>query len=213
MKNINFLFLVRVLIVVAMIVASVVLYPKLPEIIPTHWGFDGQADAWGRKLYAAFIGPAISVAVLVLFPFLSKLDPKKENYKKFKGSWEILQTALVSFFGFIFILQMYFSLDGQYSYLMGRAIMAGVGVLFIVMGNLLGKIRQTYFIGFRNPWTLNDPEVWQKSHRVAGWVMVIFGIVFVFEALVWSFVIPVFIVSILSIVLIPTVYSYVISRK
>jgi len=212
MKN-KTLFWVRFFIVIAMIVAGIALYPSLPETIPTHWGLSGEADAWGPKLLGILIGPVIATFMLLLFPLLSKLDPKKENYEKFKGSWEVLQTALIGFFAYVFALQKYFSLNEQYSYLMGRLIMGGVGALFIVMGNLLGKIKQSFFIGFRTPWTLSDPEVWQKTHRVAGWAMLIGGVAFVLEALVWQFVVPVFVVSIVSIVVIPMVYSYLISKK
>ncbi|KFN89076.1 hypothetical protein TMUPMC115_2304 [Tetragenococcus muriaticus PMC-11-5] len=35
-----------------------------------------------------------------------------------------------------------------------------VGVVFIVLGNYLHKVKQNYTIGIRIPWTLNSKENW-----------------------------------------------------
>jgi uncharacterized membrane protein len=44
----------------------------------------------------------------------------------------------------------------------------GVGLLLAVIGNELGHVRPNYFVGIRTPWTLADPEVWRRTHRVGG---------------------------------------------
>jgi uncharacterized membrane protein len=212
MKNKGILFYSRITIVLSMFVVGVLVYSKLPETIPTHWGFDGMADAWGPK-YKVFLTPVLSLAMLVLFPLLSKLDPKAENYKFFKKPWEVLQTVLVVFFGLIFALQVYFSLNVDVDGVMDNIMLMSVGVMFMVIGNLLGKIRHNYFIGFKTPWTLADPEVWQKSQRFAGWVMFAGGLVFFVNSFFQLLVVPMFIIVVASVVIVPTVYSYLVSRK
>ena len=41
------------------IIAGIVLWDKLPEKIPTHWGFNGKADGWSSKGFAVFGIPAL----------------------------------------------------------------------------------------------------------------------------------------------------------
>ena len=42
--------------------AHLVFYPALPETVPIHWGFDGQADGWGSKA---------TILVMAALPFLA----------------------------------------------------------------------------------------------------------------------------------------------
>lgn len=211
MKSKSFYF--RLLLVAGMIFASLLLYSKLPDTIPTHWGVSGQPDDWGSKRWAAWLIPGISIVFMFLFPLLAKIDPKSENYKKFSGPYEIIQTLLISFMSFIFFLQYYFTFYPAQQALMTPIMLSAMGVMFIVMGNLMGKVRQNFFVGLKTPWTLADPEVWQKSQRFAGWLFVIAGIIFLLEAWLQLYLMPVFIFMILAIILVPTLYSYVLFRK
>jgi uncharacterized membrane protein len=77
----------------------------------------------------------------------------------------------------------------------------------------MGKVRQNYFVGLKTPWTLNDPEVWQKSQRFAGWAFVLAGLAFIIEAIVWFAVVPVFFAAMAVMVILPIAYSYLLSRK
>ena len=52
-----------------------------------------------------------------------------------------------------------------------------LAVLLIVVGNYLPKTRQNSFIGIRTPRTLSDEAVWNKVHRLAGFVWMVAGIV------------------------------------
>ncbi len=203
----------RIIIVIAMVIASIILYPKLPDIIPTHWNFKGQPDDWGAKWWAAWLIPGISLLLLGLFPILAKIDPRHKNYKKFTGVWEIIQTVIIAFFGFVFIMQYYITLVPENQNLMEPIMFSAVGLMFIVLGNYMGKVRQNYFVGIKTPWTLHDKEVWQKTHRLGGWVFAIGGLVFLINAWVQIFEGPIFFITILAIVLIPVVYSYLISKK
>lgn len=206
-------FILRLVIVIVMFIGTILLYPQLPDVIPIHWNFHGQPDDWGAKTWAAWLIPGISLLMIILFPILAKIDPRHKNYKKFSGAWEVIQTVIIAFFGFIFFVQYYMTLYPENQNLMEPIMLSAVGIMFIVLGNYMGKIRQNYFVGIKTPWTLHDPEVWQKTHRLGGWVFVIAGIVFLFEAWTGLFIGPVFFITVAGVVLIPVVYSYVISKK
>lgn len=203
----------RVTLVALMFIAGVVLYPSLPNMIPTHWGFEGQPNQWSSKTWGTWIIPTMSFVFLILFPLLPKLDPKRENYKNFKKSWDVIQTSLVAMMAYMYAVTMYVTFYPEYNNLVGRAVMIGIGILFVVLGNVMGKVRQNYFVGLKTPWTLEDPGVWQKSQRFAGWMFVFAGLVFIIEAITWFAVMYVFFVVIAATVIAPIVYSYLLSRK
>lgn len=84
MKSKSLIF--RLILVLGMFVTTAIVYSKLPDQIPTHWGVTGQADQWGDKTWAAWMMPGMGLIFLFMFPFLAKIDPKKENYKNF---WQV----------------------------------------------------------------------------------------------------------------------------
>ena len=206
-------FIFRFLIIMAMIVATVVLYPGLPEIIPIHWNFEGIADDWGSKMWAVWIMPGISILMLFLFPLLAKIDPRTKNYEKFSGVYEFFQTLFILFFAFIFFIQYFMIFYPEKNELMSPIMFSALGILFIFLGNYMGKVRQNYFVGIRTPWTLSDPDVWQKSQRLSGWLFVLGGLVFLLQAWLSLPIFWVFIGVIGILVLIPVIYSYVLYSK
>ena len=58
----------------------------------------------------------------------------------------------------------------------GRATGLLIGVLFLFIGNMMGKLKSNYFIGCRTPWALADPDVWNKTQRMGGYVFFITGL-------------------------------------
>jgi len=61
----------------------------------------------------------------------------------------------------------------------GRVIVSAVLLFFMVLGNYLGNVRPNYFVGIRTPWTLENPETWQATHRLGGRLM-FFGALILF---------------------------------
>ncbi|HAI98815.1 TPA: hypothetical protein DCL30_04765 [Candidatus Peribacteria bacterium] len=204
---------VKILIVAGMFLAGALLYPKLPDIITTHWGVSGQPDGWMPKAYGTWLLPGLTLLMTILFPIFSRLDPKQENYPLFARTWEIIQIAMIAMMAYIFAVQLYASIHPEASALVGRFILLGVGALFVVIGNYMGKIRQNFFVGLRTPWSLSDPEVWSRSQRFGGWMFVLGGLAFMAEAAIWKYEIPVFIAVITAVVVVPVVYSYVLYRQ
>jgi len=79
-------------------------------------------------------------------------------------------------------------------------------VLFIVIGNYMPKCRQNYTMGIKLPWTLNDEENWNKTHRLAGKIWVAGGILIVISALLQCFWICFAVFAVMLFV--PFVYSW-----
>ena len=87
-----------------------------------------------------------------------------------------------------------------------------LGIVFAIVGNYLPKCRQNYTIGIKLPWTLDDTENWNKTHRLAGFLWVIGGIVFLIGAFLPGGAVLT-LVTALVMVLVPTGYSYMLYRK
>ena len=205
--------ILQAILIVGMFVAAAAAYPRLPDRIPLHWGIDGQPNGWTDKTFGLWLLPVMTLGLAVLFALLQSIDPKKQNYASFRRPWEILQLALTCFFTYVFALQLWASLAAPAGTAMVRAIIAGVGVLFLVLGNFMGKIRQNFFIGLRTPWSLSDPEVWQKSQRIGGRSFVAGGVLLLLGA-ASGVVYPSLLIGIIVLVaLVPVVASYVFYRR
>jgi len=210
MKKNIYLF-IRILFVVAMFVAGIFFYKDLPEMIPTHWGINGKIDDYSKKEFFVFLIPAITLAMVAIFKIGQLMDPKKERYELFKKEWEIIQTSIVVFMSYMYFITIYLSFNQTQR--IEPLLFIGMGILFMLIGNYMGKIRQNYTVGFKLPWTIDNEEVWNKTNRLGGYMFVLLGIVFLIESyILWN---PAYvIVSFLLItIFIPTIYSYVLYRK
>jgi len=201
------------LIVLGMFAAAAILYPQLPALVPTHWNFAGQADQFSGKAFGTWLLPVITLLMAILFPVFRRIDPKSENYEAFAHTWNVLQLCFTAFFAYVFGIQMLATLHPAESAMVGRYIILGVGALFIIIGNYMGKIRQNYFVGLRTPWSLADPVVWQKSQRFGGWAFVFGGLAIIGQSVFLGDNPWLFFGIILAMALLPIVYSYLIFKR
>ena len=86
-----------------------------------------------------------------------------------------------------------------------------VGLIFVVIGNYMPKCKQSYTIGIKIPWTLNNEENWNKTHRFAGFLWVICGVVIMLTGIFGGFII--FFAITLVMIIAPIIYSYILHRR
>ena len=183
-------------------------YKELPDQMPIHWNAAGEVDGYAPKALAVFGFPVFFAALELLMFFVILNDPKKQNQSNIMrqlGFWSLPAIEIVVYTATIF--------SGLgYDLPITTIAMLLVGVMFIVVGNYMPKAKQNYTIGIKLPWTLDDTENWNKTHRLAGFLWVIGGIVFIIGAfLPGGAVLTLF--AILVMVLVPTGYSYMLYRK
>ena len=191
---------------------SVYVYPHLPPRVPIHWDWRGQADRWGSPFSGAFLSFFITLALYFLLLVIPALDPRRANYARFTDTYRFLRLVLVLFMVGLHWATLAGSLGWPVP--MDRVVMAGVSALFLVLGNVMGRIRPTWFVGIRTPWTLSDEGVWTRTHRLGGRVWVAAGLAGITGGLMGG---PaarvVFLTAMGAAVLIPVVYSYIDFRK
>lgn len=140
--------------------------PSLPENIPLHWNAQGVLDNTGSKWNALFL-PGVTLLLALMMELLPRLDPKKENYKKFGGAYQAIKLLLVLFMLGLCLCMLYLAyVPGGLP--MGRVSTAGVGLLLCVLGNYMPKFKCNYFVGIKTPWALASETVWRKTHRLGG---------------------------------------------
>ena len=190
------------------IVAGLILWNRLPEQMPTHWGMDGQVDGWSGKVFGIFGLPLILLAVHWLCALATfYADPKKQNHSDKILHLVLWITPVLSLLlhSFVYAAALGMAID------MNMMMPIFLGLLFTVIGNYLPKCKQNYTIGIRIPWTLDSEENWNKTHRFAGILWVIGGLtvlVLGFFGAVWVYI-PIMI----AMTIVPVVYSFLLYRK
>ena len=202
---------IRILLTLSMFFVGIFFYNNLPNIIPIHWNINGQIDRYSPKNIAIFIFPIITLIMVIILRLSQYIDPKKARYETFKKEWEIMQTVITAFMVYIYFIIIYLSLNQSQK--IEPLLFIGMGALFIIIGNYLGKIRQNYMIGFKLPWTIANEDVWNKTNRLGGYMFVIFGIIFLLEAyFLWNSAYVIFLFMLL-VIFVPIIYSYLLYKK
>jgi immunity protein, SdpI family len=198
---------IPLLIVLAAVTASAIVYPRLPETMPTHWNLAGQPDGWSNRWWGAWLLPLFLVGMWALVQILPRIDPRGGNYAKFGGAFEGIIVTIMLFMLGMHIVVLRAALG--YPVAMKRIVPVGIGVLFIVIGNLLPRARPNWFVGIRTPWTLSSDRVWQKTHRLGGHLFVAGGVIITVAALAWVSWAHVILITVATLcAVIVTVYSY-----
>lgn len=192
--------------IAAALAVAAYLYPTLPEQIPTHWNAAGEVDGYTAKPWGVLILPGCAVLTWVLMKLVPIISPKGFRTDTFADVINVLQVALIGFFSTITMLVL-LEANGVNTYINNFIVLA-IGVLFLVLGNFMGKMRKNFFIGIRTPWTLASDEVWARTHRLGGWTFMLGGIAIIVGAL--GGMTPGWMAAIIATVaLIPVGYSFV----
>ena len=191
---------------------SVWAYPRLPETVATHWNLQGTPDGYSSRFWVVAVMPLVTLGLTGLFNVLPKVDPRRENYAKFLDSYWLIANAVLVFTGVADALILANGLG--YTVQVDRLLPLGVGLLFAFLGNYLTRVEPNWFVGIRTPWTLSSDAVWRKTHRTAGWLFVVGGLVIALGAFAPRGVLaPLFVATIVLVAGIPVVQSYVLWRR
>ena len=137
----------------------------------------------------------------------------KKNYEFFTGTYRAIRILIHTLLSVIYFIAIQSALnESDFS---GKWVLILILLFLAFMGNYMKNIKSNFFIGIRTPWTLDNKEVWKKTHELAGKVWFYTGLIvaivllFLPEKLMIWITLPVFAI----IVLIPVVYSYILFNK
>lgn len=210
-------FSVSVMLTLVALVGSLCLYQfarqHWPPEVPTHFDLSGVADAHTSRdsLFGLWLfAPLLMVGWLGLTLALPWLSPQSFEVDPFRATYEQLMALVNGFFFYIHGALLFCPLWAE-----GRTatfVIAGVFLLFALLGNLMGKVRRNFWIGVRTPWTLADVGVWNATHRHAAYVYTAAGLLGFGAVVLGVNLIVVFVVFMVA-VLWPAVYSLLEYRR
>ncbi len=192
------------------ILFGLIMWDKLPDSVATHWGFDGAADGFGTKPLAVFCLPILLLLLHLVCLFFTMRDNSGRGQSKKALDIIFWLVPLTSLFSNGLVYAAAFGRTFDFSILLPLSL----GITFIFVGNYLPKVKQNMTLGIKVSWTLSNEENWNRTHRLAGKVWVICGIVSLFSIfLPGEALIPVSLCIAVAAAGIPIVYSYCIYKK
>ena len=219
-KNVTPFAIIATVLAVINLIVLVVLICLLPDTVPIHFNVDMVVDRMGSPAWLVVFG---ILPVLIALGLIFELVLRKREYQN-RRVMQIFMSLLAVFFawfGWVFygIVSCGAEMGEKVSVSMSLLIMLPLGLILIVFGNYLPKIRRNRTLGLKLPWTLKNEECWNKTHRFSGYVTIIAGAILSIGAIicgvldidVYSFI---FLgVAILLFIIAPTIYSAVIYKK
>lgn len=192
------------------ILAGLILWNRLPETLPTHWGADGAVDGWGGRAFVVCFLPLLMLGIFWLMGALALLDRRNRGNNERPMARTMLVIPLVSLVasGSIYA----YALGASFSPFMLLPVL--MSAMFLILGNYMPKCKLNYTFGIKTKWALANEENWNRTHRFGGRVWVFGGILMLVCALL-----PVGVgmiamtVLILLMIALPFAYSYLMYRR
>lgn len=209
MKSARMLIVSTVYVAIAVGVA-IWLWPHMPARVPSHWGIDGHPNGYASRFRVVAMWPLLILGMALLATVLPRISPKRFEMESFAGIYAALMLVIQ---GTMLVLGVAAMLAGAgHAVPMATIAPLAAGVLLMVLGNYMGKLRRNFFMGVRTPWTLTSEAVWERTHRLAGRTYVLGGVAMVVLALAgalsgWA------LAAVVVVLLIPHVCSYFIYRR
>ncbi|HNV01443.1 MAG TPA: SdpI family protein [archaeon] len=197
--------------ILVLFVASFYFAPMIPETVAVHWNASGVADGYAGKDFGLYFLPILTIIIAVILVFIPKLDPLKKNILESWNKYLTMVIFFIGFMGYLHFLTIYWNLGNQFNF--STFIAPAFGVLFFYIGWFIKDVKQNYFVGIRTPWTLNNKEVWEKTHKFGGKLFQLSGIIAILGMFFENISIFLIIAPVILSAIIITIYSYIEFRK
>lgn len=198
--------------VFASVLFSSFVYNELPARVATHFDASGQPNGWSSRAVAAYLIPLVNLLFVGIANVIPKVLPRRENFVRFEDTYWFIMNVIIAFLCAMNVVVLGRALGWPVN--ITTFVLLGIGGMFMIMGNVMPRIRSNWIMGIRTPWTLDSDSVWRATHRVGGRTFVIGGLVTMIAAFLPARLQPV--VAIVALVIagfIPVVYSYFAWRR
>jgi uncharacterized membrane protein len=159
------------------VAASALTYPFLPRRVATHFDARGRPVRYSARSVAVLTSPAMMAALALLNERLGAWPGARDRENVDSGiraRHDAVELGLVA------LLSTHLGLLAGGLGLplnIGRVRRAIYGALLVALGNVMPKLPRNGLIGIRTPWTLADPAVWERTHRLGGYVCMAVGLI------------------------------------
>ena len=192
------------------IICGLIFYNKLPESIAIHWGIDNNPNGYFSKPAFVFGMPVMMLILQILGSIVSDLSDKNPEANKKAVTvykWLIPIITVV-----LYIVTIAIALGNSLD--IRKIVMILLGVLFIISGNYMPKIRSDYYMNAKIFWVKNrDEKLVNKAIKISAYGLIIFGILFILSILFNPIVSIVILIAMLLFCMFIYLYVYIKSRK
>jgi len=199
------------IIIIACFAAGIVVYPYFPSIIISHWNAQGIANGGIGKFWGVFLLPFIMLLLVGVWALLPWIDPIAPGFKGFRYIYDFIFFLIIAFLAYVYALTL--AANASLRFDMFTMILPALAAFIFILGALMPYLKRNWFVGIRTPWTISNDVVWDKTHRLAGMLFEIAGVVILIAsfapraAAVWFIAAPIIIVALICVV-----YSYFLYR-
>lgn len=149
------------------IVYLVFVWENLPSQVPMHWNIHNEIDRYGSKWELAGLVGGIPIFLYLLLFFVPIIDPKQAQNPNFNPIFEKIRLGTQVFMALVGVVITHASLSKEIDWV-ATGLPVGIYLFFAFLGNYMATVKPNYFVGIRVPWTLENEEVWRKTHQLAG---------------------------------------------
>lgn len=207
MKKNKWMIILASLVTISPMFVGLILWNRLPDEIATHFDSANVANGWSSKPVAVFGIPLFLLAMHLLCIGVTMNDPRRKNISEKMFQFIIWIVPAASLICCLSSYAIALGIEVN----IGMIVNIMVGIVFMILGNYMHKVKQNYTVGIKIPWTLDSEENWNRTHRLASWLWILSGVVFLINGVLqlgWLLV-AILMVS----VLVPIVYSFVLYKK
>lgn len=182
------------------------------SVINLHYSLDGSVNLSSSSPYALLIFPVLISAILIFFLIVRYIEPRIENLAHSHVAVDRTLTIAI----LLLIVVQGITIAQAFSWLTvdPNWILTLAGIVMIFFGNYLPKTKSNYSFGIRTPWTLADDDIWRKTHRFAGVLFMLIGVVTVaISTLDFANKRGVFALTVILTLVVVVFYSFILSRR
>jgi uncharacterized membrane protein len=200
-----------ILVLVLTAVMTFIVYPIMPDVVASHWNTAGDVNGTLPKFWGLVLIPLLMCIFCALLAILPRIDPLRNNYRKFQDYYD---GFILVFAAFLFFVQLEIILWGLGIRLSPNLTMpVMMGILFIYIGFLLEHAEPNWFVGIRTPWTLSSNAVWKKTHKKGATLFKLAGVVSMIGTVAGMYAWLFILIPAVAVACYTVVYSYLEFRK
>lgn len=192
------------------IICGLMFYNELPELIAIHWGIDNNPNGYFSKPAFVFGFPIMMLALQVFCCIVSDCsDRNPEDNKKAVTvyKWIIPIITVV-----LYIVTIAVALGNNVD--IRKIVMILLGILFIIVGNYMPKVRNDYYMKSKIFLVKNkDEKLVNKAVKILAYGLIICGILFILSILFKPVVSATVLIAMILFCLFIYLYVYIKSRK
>jgi immunity protein, SdpI family len=145
-----------------------------------HWNAAGEVNGTLPALKALLFPVWAVLGFAVFFALIPRIEPLQNGLE---GSAEVLRTTWIGLLFIMILVQIAVAAPALGLKMPVVLPLLGVGLFFILIGNVLPKSRPGFFVGIRTPWAILDTDNWIATHRLGGKLMMLAGVAMALSAL------------------------------